>query len=97
VATAIDPLAAVVPPDVSAGDWRRTVADAHAMLVALTASNMLDLDQMRALRAELVARVARARPETARAELASLWDNLARRAGPNLVKYHPRPRLLNGG
>jgi hypothetical protein len=95
VAAAIDPLAEVVPPDVARDEWRGTVADAHAMLVTLMASNMLDFDQMRDLRAELTARVARARPETARAELADLWNSLARRAGPNLVKRHPRPRLLD--
>jgi hypothetical protein len=96
VATAIDPLAEVVPPVVSRDDWRRTVADTHAMLVTLTGSNLLDLDQMRELRVELTARVARARarPETACAELAALWDDLADRAGPVVVKHHPRPRLL---
>src|SRR5438034_1081546 len=35
VATAIDLLAEVVPPDVPSDAWRRTVAEAHAMLVAL--------------------------------------------------------------
>ena len=95
VAAVIDPLAEMTPPDASRDAWRETVADAHAMLVTLMASNLLDLDQMRDLRAELTARVARARPETARAELADLWDSLARRAGPNLVKRHPRPKLLD--
>jgi hypothetical protein len=95
VATVIDPLVGVVPPGVSSDSWHRTVAEAHAMLVALTASNMLDLADMRALRADLRARVARARPETARAELAVVWDELARRAGPNLAKRHPRPALLS--
>jgi hypothetical protein len=94
VATAIDGLAQVIPPDVSRDAWSRCVAEAHAMLVTLTASNMLDLHEMRVLRSDLAARVARARPETARAELAALWEDLARRAGPNLVKRHPRPQLL---
>jgi hypothetical protein len=95
VASAIDPLAELVPPGISQRAWRRTVAEAHAMLVTLTASNMLDLSDMSALRADLIARVRRARPETARAELATLWDELARRAGPNLVKRHPRPASLS--
>jgi hypothetical protein len=95
VASAIDPLAELVPPGFSRGAWRRTVAEAHAMLVTLTASNMLDLSDMYALRADLAARVRRARPETARADLAALWDELARRAGPNLVKRHPRPESLS--
>ncbi len=95
VATAIDPLAGVVPPEVSKTEWRRTVAEAHSMLVTLTASNLLDLSDMRALRADLAQRVDRARPQTARADLAALWDELARRAGPNLVKRHPCPKLLS--
>jgi hypothetical protein len=95
VAPVIDPLAELVPPDISREAWRRTVAEAHAMLVALTASNMLDLADMQALRVELAERVRRARPETARADLAALWDELAHRAGPNLVKHHPRPELLS--
>ena len=95
VATAIDPLAEVVPPGISRRAWHQTVADAHAMLVTLTASNMLDLTDMYALRADLAARVRSARPESARADLAALWEELARRAGPNLVKRHPRPELLS--
>jgi hypothetical protein len=95
VATVIDPLAGVVPPDTPSDSWRQAVAETHAMLVALTASNMLDLADMRVLRADLRARVARARPETARAALAAVWDDLARRAGPNLVKHHPRPAVLS--
>jgi hypothetical protein len=95
VASAIDPLAELVPPGIPHSAWRRTVAEAHAMLVTLTASNMLDLSDMKALSADLTARVRRARPETARADLATLWDELARRAGPNLVKRHPRPESLS--
>jgi hypothetical protein len=95
VATAIDALSGVVPPDVPRDAWRRAVADTHAMLVTLTASNMLDLDQMRSLRDEIATRVARTRPETARDGLAALWDDLADRAGPILAKHHPRPGLLS--
>jgi hypothetical protein len=95
VATAIDPLATVVPPGVSREAWHQTVAEAHAMLVTLTASNMLDLSTMRSLRADLTERVARARPATARAKLASLWTEIARRAGPDLARRHPRPALLD--
>ncbi|HMB05158.1 MAG TPA: hypothetical protein VKP69_15645 [Isosphaeraceae bacterium] len=94
VATAIDPLAEVVPPGIAPDAWRRAVAETHAMLVTLTASNLLDLAQMRALRGEVLARVARARPETARDELAGLWDGLSDRAEPVLGTRHPRPKLL---
>jgi hypothetical protein len=96
VAPAIDPLADIVPPGVDAVAWRRAVAETHAALVTLTAANLLDLSQMQSLRADLAARVARARtrPETARDELAGLWNQLADQAGPILVPRHPRPKLL---
>jgi hypothetical protein len=94
VAPAIDPLAQVVPPEIAPDAWRQAVAETHALLVTLTASNLLDLAQMHALRAEVQARVARARPETARAELAGLWDGIADRAEPVVGTRHPRPKLL---
>jgi hypothetical protein len=37
---------------------------------------------------------ARTRPETARASLASLWDEIEAGAGPIVRARHPRPRLL---
>jgi hypothetical protein len=94
VAAAIDPLAQVVPPGIAPEAWRQAVAETHAMLVTLTASNLLDLAQMQALRAEVLARVARARPESARDELAGLWDDIADRAEPVVGTRHPRPKLL---
>ena len=94
VATAIDPLAEVVPPGVPPHAWHEAVTDAHAMLVTLTASNLLDLEQMSGLRDEIAAQVAAARPETARDDLARLWDGLAARAGPNVAGRHPYPALL---
>ncbi len=45
VAPAIDPLAALVPPDVSPTAQREAVAETHAALVTLTAANLLDLEQ----------------------------------------------------
>ena len=96
VAPAIDPLAEIVPPGVEPDAWRRAVAETHEAIVTLTAANLLDLAQMRALRDDLTACVTRARaqPETARAELAGLWNELAHRAGPVLNARHPRPALL---
>lgn len=96
VAPMIDPLAELVPPGVEAADWRAAVAETHAMLVTLTAANLLDLRQMQALRADVAARVKRARahPDSARAELSGLWNDLAAKAGPILTPRHPRPRLL---
>ena len=94
VATAVDPLAAIVPPELSPDAWRGAVAETHAMLVDLTASNLLSLDQMKALRAEIAARVARTRPETARDELTGLWNDLEDRSVPALLDRHPRPKFL---
>ncbi len=104
VAPVIDPLASIVPPDVASTDWRVAVSDTHAMLVALTGAGVLDEGQMQDLRREIAASVAAARPETARRTLASLWDDLERKAGPVIApdlvpppahsrqaKRHPRP------
>jgi hypothetical protein len=93
VATAIDPMAATVPAGVTPEAWRDAVSETHAMLVTVTASNLLDMAALRSLRGEVAARVARARPETALSELAGLWDDLHARAGP-LLDRHPRPALL---
>ncbi len=94
MAPAIDPLGDITPEGVDAGRWRQAVAETHRMLVTLTASNLLDEAQMRALRDRLSARVAAARPATALGELAAIWDDLEDRAGPILAARHPRPKLL---
>ncbi len=91
VAPAIDPLAASPPPGVSPLEWRRAVADTRAMLLALTASGFLDEPKMEALRREIAAKVAAARPETARTTLAALWDDLERRAGPLIAPDRSPP------
>lgn len=94
VAPAIDPLVKVVPPGVEPSAWREAVVETHEALVTLTAANLLELSQMKRLRDEVAARVARARPETARDELAGLWNDLANQAGPILDARHSRPKLL---
>ena len=107
VAPAVDPLAALTPPDVPSGAWHAAVADTHAILVALTAGGILDERQMDALRRRLDGQVREAagRPEAARAALARIWDDLERDAGPAIApdvvppppnsrhaQRHPRPR-----
>ncbi len=82
VAPVIDPLASTVPPDVPSTEWRVAVSETHAMLLALTGAGVLDEVQMNDLRREIAAKVAAARPETARQTLAGLWDDLERQAGP---------------
>jgi hypothetical protein len=103
VVTAIDPLAEITPPPLDAIAWRDAVQRTHAMLVTVISSNVLDANDMRQLRTELEQSVARARtrPETALAELATIWNNQADRAG-FLFKdsrsasgdRHPRPKIL---
>ncbi len=82
VAPVIDALADTPPPDVTAGDWRRAVRETHDLLVTVTGSNLLDRQQMLSLRRELEQIVARAQahPETARDELAGVWNLVADRA-----------------
>jgi hypothetical protein len=96
VAPAIDPLAETVPSGINRARWRQAVADTHAALVTLTASNLLDRAQMNSLRGEIAGRVARAQahPDRALDELAGLWNDLADRAEPVLAERHPRPKLL---
>ncbi|MFO0950510.1 MAG: hypothetical protein U0835_05035 [Isosphaeraceae bacterium] len=104
VAGTVEPLSDVFPTGQGGEDpagptpesqrkWRQAVADTREMLVKLTAANLLDRDEMDALGADLAARVAAARPETARATLAAIWDLAEDRAGP-VVQRHPRPALL---
>jgi hypothetical protein len=73
------------------------------MLVSVLSANLLDLRQMKLLRDELKQTVERARlhPETARDELASVWNAMADRAEFVLQdgtsgrrKGHPRPAIL---
>jgi hypothetical protein len=104
VAPVIDPLASEVPPDVAPTDWQVAVSETHAMLLALVGSGVLDRSLMDELRREIAAKVAAARPETARRTLADLWDDLERKAGPVIAAdlgpppansrqaaRHPRP------
>jgi hypothetical protein len=103
VAPVIDALADTPPPGVTAGDWRNAVRDTHDLLVTVTGSNLLDRQQMLSLRQELEQTVARARahPETARDELAGVWNLVADRAefvfrdGRSASGMrHVRPRIL---
>jgi hypothetical protein len=100
-AGALEPFATAVPSDVTPDAWRATVAATRAMLLTLTASNVLDDDGLQALAADVAARAARVRPETARGELSTLWDDIEHRAAPIIRNRHPRPALLvpgkNGG
>jgi hypothetical protein len=103
VVPAIDPLKDVVPPEVDPTVWRDTVDKTHAMLMTVVASNLLDRGDMDKLRVELDQFVARARahPETAKTELAAIWNEMADRAeflfqdsrAPTQDR-HVRPKIL---
>jgi hypothetical protein len=91
VATTVDPLAKLRPPGVDPAEWPRAVADTHAMLVAVTASGLLDRPRMEALRDELKRRVGQATPDTALETLRGIWDDMEARAGPILTRRGERP------
>jgi hypothetical protein len=103
VAPAIDAFADRAPPGVEATRWRDAVERTHAMLVTVTASNLLGLDEMKQLRAEIERAAGRAgaRRESAVAELAAVWDDMSER-GEFLMRdtrsltgdRHPRPGIL---
>ena len=86
--------AAVAPPGIGPGAWIGAVQETRARLVTLTASNVLGVAQMDSLADRVAVRVARARPATARAELAGLWDEVEAEAGPVIDRRHARPVLL---
>ncbi len=82
VAPVIDGMKQVAPPGVDRSDWGDAVRRTRALVLTVTGSNLLSIDQMKALRAELTQNVERARerPETAVDELAAIWNSLAARA-----------------
>ncbi len=103
VAPVIDALAEIAPPGVNGQAWRDAVRETHSMLVSVTGANLLDIRQMQSLRAELDQAVARARahPETARDELAGVWNDISDRAefllqegSSGRRRSHPRPAIL---
>jgi hypothetical protein len=100
VVKAIEPLAELTPPNLSASDWSKAVAQTRAMLETVVRSNLLDIPQLDAFGAGIAEKVAaaRARPETAPAELGAIWDDVEN--GPGFVREvvsrrkHVRPTCL---
>jgi hypothetical protein len=103
VVPTIDRMAQVEPPGVARDAWRDAVAQTRSMLLTVTSSNLLDEQQMGALKTELeaAARRSSADPRRAVTELAIIWNNVADR-GEFLLKdsrsatgdRHPRPKIL---
>jgi hypothetical protein len=103
VAAAIEPLEALVPPDVRAEEWRDAVRQTRAMLITVTGSNLLDIPEMERLSAELEGAVVRAQahPDAGPGELAAIWNEMAERAEFLFRDHrsidgarHRRPRIL---
>ena len=97
VAGAIDSLAALaVPEGEDPGAWREAIAETHAMLLTLTAANVLDLPRMRELSERVNSLVNRAQsdPKVARGELAAFWGDMEAQAGPIILARHKRPAPL---
>jgi hypothetical protein len=71
------------------------VDHAEAMLIAVTGSNLLNIQQIQALTVEIDERVAAAtrQPNQGPAILKELWDELAKRAGP-VANIYGRPKLV---
>jgi hypothetical protein len=103
VVSVIDRLDEIVPAGVDPAAWRDAVEKTRAMLTTVVGSNLLDIDKMDELRAELNQSVDRAlaHPEAGRDELALIWNEMADRAeflfqdsrSPTHDR-HVRPRLL---
>ena len=103
VVPAVDPLKEVTPFGVDPTAWRDAVDKTHAMLTTVVGSNLLGRSDMEKLKLELDRRVARAQshPETAMAELAAIWNEMADRAeflfqdsrSPTQDR-HIRPKIL---
>ena len=81
VVPAIGPLADAVPPGVDPAEWAAAIEATRALLVEVVGTGRLDRPAMIALRDNLADRAGRARPETARAVLAGIWDDMTARLG----------------
>jgi len=91
------------PPGVDPRVWDDAVRAGHALLATTTDAGTLTFEEMTALRDQVRAAAdrARERPETAAAELASLWNDVAaiarrsqRPGEPDVDRRHPRPSIL---
>ena len=91
IAPLVDPLEKCVPQGIDVDEWGAAVKATHTMLHALTAANLLEMDALQSLRADLVVRLRDPQPETVRVTLTELWDELEKKAGPVLNASQPPP------
>jgi hypothetical protein len=103
VVPALDALDGIVPPGVSTADWHDAVERTRALFLTVTNSGRLSIAELRTLRAELDAEVARAcaHPNQAVAILTTTWNQASRafqswsNQGANSGRIaHPKPKIL---
>lgn len=94
-AARIRPLVKARPPGVEAWVWEDTVDHAEAMLIALTGSNLLSVEQIQELSARIDMLTAEAERDPAKAVdlLRAFWDEVSKRAGP-VAEIYGRPELV---
>jgi hypothetical protein len=101
VATLVDPLKDLNPPEMDRGQWVEAVDKTHELLVLLTGSGLFDRQSIQQFHDDVGRRVAGATSDTAQSTLATLWDEMEHKAGPVLLRKthdpeHPilRPKIL---
>ncbi len=103
VVSVIEPLWKITPPGMEPRAWADALEETRAMLTTVVSSNVLDVDEMNRLKAELEESVAEtlAHPESATDNLAGVWNKMSNRAeflfqdsrSPDHLR-HPRPKIL---
>lgn len=94
-AARIRPLVNARPPGVEIWEWEDTVDHAEAMLIALTGSNLLSVDQIQELSARIDKLTVEAQRDPSRSTelLRAFWDEVSKRAGP-VSEIYGRPKSL---
>jgi hypothetical protein len=103
IAPAVNPLRVIVPVGVDPVAWRDAIDQTRSLLIAVTDSGLLSVHNMQKLRIYLDKQVGRANdhPETVRAVLAEIWNEVAD-LGESMLKggrsdggdRYPRPQIL---
>lgn len=83
------------PPGVEVWVWEDTVDHAEAMLIALTGSNLLSVEQIQELTGQIdeLSRTAADNPAQSIKLLRDFWDALSKRSGP-VAEIYGRPQSL---
>lgn len=94
-AARIRPLVKARPSGVEVWEWEDTVDHAEAMLIALTGSNLLSVEQIQELSARIDTLTSEAERDPSRSVelLRAFWDEVSKRAGP-VSEIYGRPETL---